>query len=457
MRQRVGKLACAALCLLAGACSGVDNKLDREAVMDPETCRGCHPEHYEAWSGSMHAYAAEDPIFVAMNARGQRETGGALGDFCVQCHAPMAVREGLTQDGLNLDALPPHLKGVTCYFCHNVEAVEGTHNNPLRLANDAILRGGIRDPAESAGHEAAYSPLLDRGDPRSSQLCGSCHDVVTPSGFHLERSFAEWQASLFSHDTQAELQTCGRCHMPGRDGVVARIEGLPTRRVHSHAMPGVDLAITDWPQIEAQRGLIQRELDATLVAQLCVQRVAGGVEVRVDLENFGAGHHFPSGATHDRRAWLELIASRGGQTIFETGVVAEGQAVTEVEATDPSFWRMGEYAFDAEGAPAHMFWQIRTSSSTQLPASTALGPWDPDYIDPHVVRTFRFDGVADRIQMRVRMRPMGLDIVDDLIASGDLDPNHRARLATWDLGSTVVVWTPDTPDRDRDGCVPDLN
>jgi hypothetical protein len=40
----------------------------------------------------MHAYAAEDPVFLAMNARGQRETQGALGAFCVNCHAPLAVQ-----------------------------------------------------------------------------------------------------------------------------------------------------------------------------------------------------------------------------------------------------------------------------------------------------------------------------------------------------------------------------
>ena len=43
----------------------------------------------------MHAYAAEDPVFLAMNQRGQRETNGELGDFCVQCHAPVAVHVGL--------------------------------------------------------------------------------------------------------------------------------------------------------------------------------------------------------------------------------------------------------------------------------------------------------------------------------------------------------------------------
>src|SRR5688572_9748953 len=100
--------------------------------MDPETCKTCHPKHYREWSGSMHAYASDDPVFLAMNARGQEEVA-TLGDFCVQCHAPMAVRTGATTDGLNLAELPRHLKGVTCYFCHTVSAVEGTHNNPLVL------------------------------------------------------------------------------------------------------------------------------------------------------------------------------------------------------------------------------------------------------------------------------------------------------------------------------------
>lgn len=54
----------------------------------------------------MHAYAAEDPVFVAMNQRMQRETNGAAGTLCVQCHAPMAVRLGKTKDGLNLAELP---------------------------------------------------------------------------------------------------------------------------------------------------------------------------------------------------------------------------------------------------------------------------------------------------------------------------------------------------------------
>src|SRR5437867_13315611 len=54
--------------------------------MDPAACAGCHPEEYRTWSRSMHAVASDDPIFVAMNARAQRESRGALGSFCIRCH-----------------------------------------------------------------------------------------------------------------------------------------------------------------------------------------------------------------------------------------------------------------------------------------------------------------------------------------------------------------------------------
>ncbi len=183
-------LACLLLRSFVTGCGA--SKLDREALLNPDNCQSCHPEHYKQWSASMHACAGDDPVFLAMNRRGQRETGGALGDFCVKCHAPMALQEGLTTDGLNLDELPLHFKGVTYYFCHNVVAVAGTHNNPLVLANDDVMRGGISDPTKNVGHRTAYSALYDWARPESSSLCGRCHDVVTPNGFHLERGFEFW-------------------------------------------------------------------------------------------------------------------------------------------------------------------------------------------------------------------------------------------------------------------------
>ena len=62
--------------------------LDQAALEDPTACQTCHPQHYAEWAGSMHAYAAEDPVFRAMNRKAQQENP-ATGSLCVQCHAPL--------------------------------------------------------------------------------------------------------------------------------------------------------------------------------------------------------------------------------------------------------------------------------------------------------------------------------------------------------------------------------
>ncbi len=449
-------LAALALASASGACADAPAGAPPDAVdpqhlaqlMDPATCAPCHAEHYREWSGSMHAYAADDPVFLAMNARGQRETGGALGDFCVSCHAPMAVRTGATTDGTNLDEVPQHLKGVTCYFCHSVEAVEGTHNNPLRLATDGVMRGGLREPVDSGFHASAYSPLHDRNRMESSDLCGSCHDIVAPPGAHIERTFHEWRGSVFGRAGSPSALTCGGCHMDGRDAAVAAGADMPIRRAHSHAMPGVDVALTEWPQRDEQRAAIQALLDTTVRAELCVWPHAGGADVQVLLENVAAGHSFPSGAAQDRRAWLELVAEADDAVLFETGRAAEGQPLASLD--DPHLWVFGDKMRDAAGQPTHDFWEAASYESELLPAATALSPLDPAWIDTHVIRTFGVVGAPSRVEMRLKLRPIALDVIDDLIASGDLDPKHRDALPTFTLKATELVWTPDldTP------CVP---
>src|SRR5512146_228195 len=65
-----------------------EGTLPRKELLDPQTCGRCHQDHYREWAASMHAFASTDPLFVAMNQRGQEEAH--IGNFCVKCHAPMA-------------------------------------------------------------------------------------------------------------------------------------------------------------------------------------------------------------------------------------------------------------------------------------------------------------------------------------------------------------------------------
>ena len=416
--------------------------LTMDELMNPAACKDCHPKHYEEWSGSMHAYAAEDPVFRAMNARGQRETDNALGGFCIGCHAPLAVALGLTSDGTNLDDVPAHLRGITCYFCHQVTEVPGTHNNPLTVARDDVMRGGIADPVANRAHGAAYSPLHDRNRIESASLCGACHDIVTPKGVELERTFQEWKGTLYAKEGSAESLTCGACHMDGSDGVAADAPGVRARRVHSHMMPGADVALTKFPQREAQLAAVQRMLDTTVISDVCVYPKADGTQILVSLENIAAGHSWPSGAAQDRRAWVELIAYEGDTALLESGVVPDGVALADHE--DPGRWELGETICGDDGTPVHMFWEAASvCDSALLPGPTAATPLDPDWEDTHGFKEyFVGPGTVDRVTLRVRLRPMKLDVLDDLIQSGDLDPAIRDAMPTFTLEAASLEWTP---------------
>lgn len=409
--------------------------LTGQALQDPSNCLPCHADQFREWSGSMHAYAAEDPVFLAMNKRMLRETNGASADFCVGCHAPMALRLGLTKDGSNLADLPTTVRGVTCYFCHAASAVEGTHNNPLELADDGVMRGSIRNPIKSMPHPGGYSPLHDREAPESATLCGACHDVVTPHGAHIERTFDEWKNSLYSKPGQL---SCGKCHMDGRDARAAQIEGAPTRRVHDHSMPAVDIALTPFFGAEQQRAAVQRLLDTTLITKLCVKQTPLGFTADVTLDNAFAGHEFPSGAAQDRRVWVELRAFRGADTIFSTGLVEDKKAASKHE--DPNLWLLRDKIFDGAGIETHLFWQAATVAQEQLPAAITNNPLDPAFIHS-VTRTFTFPVPPDRVTMRVRMRPLDFDLLDDLVSSGDLDPQILDKVPTFDLASGNKEWT----------------
>lgn len=393
----------------------------------------------------MHAYAAEDPLFRTLNAIGQRETNGALGDFCVQCHAPLAVRLGLTDDGLNLDEVPSHLQGITCFFCHSVDGVDDDHNNPLTLADDGVLRGGFDDPVPNRFHASKYSPLLDRNDARSSRLCGSCHDIVTPAGVHIERTFLEWRGTLFaSEDYVDQNLNCGGCHMKGVDEPVASFGSreYPVRRRHRHTWPGVDVALTDFPQREAQRALVQAELDTALNPQLCVSLdpVGGDATFTVDLENLAAGHSFPSGAAADRRVWVEVIAYQGGQEVYASGKIPDGVAVKQ--AADPDLWEIRDWHTDDRGQETHFFWEVADVESSLLPGPTARDPADPNWTDTHRIRTYTAEEVSpDRVTLRVLVRPFGLDIFDAIAGEG-LDPAVRAAIPTFEVRGAALEWTP---------------
>jgi hypothetical protein len=449
--------------MLALLCAGCGNSssppapvppvpVDTSTLMDAANCQTCHPAQYQQWAGSMHAYATDDPVFQAMNARAQRESNNKLGTFCVKCHAPMAVRTGMT-DGTNLDSLPAAVRGVTCYFCHSITEVTGTHNDPLTLDAKGNLYGPFGDPVPEVPHSAAYSPFMDGSTNESAAACGSCHDIVNLEGAHVERTFAEWKATELSQSPNG--QPCAECHMPTSSGLAAETPPYKVRQVHDHTLAGVDLALGPFPapdsgsdalpQNESQQIAAQAFLDTVVQATLCLNPATR--RLQLTLDNVGAtGHSWPTGATPDRRAWIELTAYQGGQVIYASG---NTQAVgtfpsalpLEDSSPDPDLWLIRDCIFDTAGTPLVLFWQTALlAKSNQLPGLVSQN-------QAHFMREFPSTGtlpaLPDHVTVKLQLQAIGDDVLDSLVASGDLDPSVPSQIARYTLGGGAALdWTP---------------
>jgi hypothetical protein len=265
----------------------------------------------------------------------------------------------------------------------------------------------------------------------------------------VERTFDEWKGTLFSRSPTT--LTCGQCHMSGRDGLAAEAKGTGLRRVHAHDFPGVDVALTPFPEMEAQRAAVQSQLDTTLQGALCVRAAAvkGQGQIQIVLDNVGAGHSWPSGATPDRRAWVEVKAYAQGKVVYTSGAVAKGEDVLAPE--DEGRWLFRDCVFDANGKETKSFWEAVSFESNQLPGPVTNAPNDPKYYLTHVVRKFPrptsppvfLEDVVDRVTMRVRMVPIGYDVLDDLVESGDLAKEVVAAMPEFTLAGTELEWTDD--------------
>jgi hypothetical protein len=353
---------------------------------------------------------------------------------------------------------------VTCYTCHNTESVEGDHNALLHLTNDVTMRGPIKDPKHPRVHGVAYSPYLDDMSPQSNQLCGGCHDIVTPNGVHIERTFEEYKSSIYTPGPDhSGAQSCAGCHMDERAGEPAADDAashVGTRPVHTHLWPGVDMALTDdFPDRDIQRLAIECMLERG-TQTVPVQPNSDGMRASPGVFQFNietqAGHRQPSGAAQDRRLWLELLAydSTGRQLKESTGVIAEGELEekpTDDPKYDPHLWLFRDRMFDAAGQPTHSFWAAAPSDAYpegyKTPGETLPVQTTPN-LDVHhfASRTFKLalpgdqPGRTARIVAHLRMRPIGMDVLQDLVASNDLDPSVLAKVQTFTLATTEIKW-----------------
>lgn len=316
---------------------------------DPETCRPCHAEHVRQWEGSMHAYAATDPLFHGIADIMTVDFGGELasGQFCTQCHTVPGVLLGETKMEKGPGGVPTvkthglsrvAQMGVSCDVCHSAARVAQSFNANIVFEPTGIVRGPFGGALETTAHSSVESPLHRSGD-----LCAGCHNVVLPGGpgrtVPLESTGNEWKEWRAKGGTKE----CQDCHMPVRGRGPAAPDG-PERELHAHTFIGVDTALVDFPHKDEQRALVEKLLREAV--ELTVARTGAGIEV--SLKNL-AGHAVPSGSTTERRMWVEARVTDGaGKVVFETGMLdANGDLMDgfpEHSVTpngDPALWWFG--------------------------------------------------------------------------------------------------------------------
>tara|TARA_R100000027_G_scaffold62209_2_gene54177 strand:+ start:8605 stop:10647 length:2043 start_codon:yes stop_codon:yes gene_type:complete len=242
--------------------------MTQEKFPSAMACSVCHPNHFEQWSASGHAYAQISPIFNAMQGTFIERSGGTNGDFCIRCHTPvgMALEEPLFTANENRSAVSR--EGVTCVVCHRVNDEYGRVSGRFPVQEgpiydkmygpltDTVIKEVIEryyvspEPGAKEGAEPIHSGTEKISVFQKPVFCGMCHDVNSQNGFRLETAFTQ-----FLNSPAAEKgQSCQDCHMgkvPGQPlsgfhkGPAAVIGGQPTaeQRLTDHSFHGPDYSI----------------------------------------------------------------------------------------------------------------------------------------------------------------------------------------------------------------------
>lgn len=398
------------------------------------------------------------PGEACLDPRSSVPVTGAGGEgWCVNCHAPAVNLGGRVPtwnafgrgpDNQPLGELlgPAARDGIGCTFCHQVTvpghaggAPDGEHaGNPtwqslvtgapfaarvsanerrFGIANSGyrldarVLFGAEPDRDRVPGGAHATTPPEVRAYLRSSEFCGTCHDVRLfgtdalgrERGEHFKRLrnvYSEWLDYAESRRARGlGAPTCQGCHLstyPGicREGAdaAAPSAGCPSgtrfeprapfdltrglastsgveRALHPHYFSGVEVPLAPAFALElageaaldgAGLPLGARARRDLLLAKSVrlglgpVVRRGSAVEIPVTVENVGAGHRVPGGFSQERELWVELTVKDGaGRVLYTAGHVAAPDA----DLADKRFVRVNTESSntDADGRPLGLF------------------------------------------------------------------------------------------------------
>jgi hypothetical protein len=316
----------------------------------PETCGDCHPEQHEAWTGSVHALAFQDPVYQGELNKAVKSAGRDVARQCEGCHSPAGVVTGeIKKTGIS-GLSPVALAGVSCDICHSVSGT--THwqtpshepeNGSLILTpgldtagGSKLIKRGPYPPSKDCGggfHECAESPLHLRAD-----LCAGCHQVYHyEDHFPMEATYLEWKHGAYA---QKEI-LCQDCHMVDLPVFLQAADKFqkPDRKEYRHFFNGANYLLYSLASGAAKKAGDEKK--AALIKEkfeMAVKRLQSAAdlevspiyrngkvaEVKVRVKNIRAGHNLPTSLTHIRQMWVEITArDEKGTILLTSGTIDE--------------------------------------------------------------------------------------------------------------------------------------
>jgi len=359
-------------------------------------CSTCHPQYYAEWSGSMHRYASNDPIWMLANNGLQGSSHGALKDWCWQCHSPIAFLTGSAPSTFQFSDLPDIVReGVNCDVCHIMQSPHGTTNQRVKynMQPGRTKFGSLADPQPTGAHGSVYDPSYAR-----SESCRECHDLIV-NNLPVEVTFTEWQNSPWG----AMSIECQDCHMTRYAGQAA-IGGPVRNNLHRHDFAGVDVAMTPFPNMNEQRAAVDSLLKHSVT--LSVEAPATGtvndsLSVAVRVYNDKTGHNIPSSVFFFRQMWVEVTVSKGAAFAYKSGHLdANGDLMdrhSELQPdADTDLMLFGGYLFK-NGLESNVFELDSMVNTSLAPFASRTG-------------TYRFSVPSSgqwNIKVRLLFRPFG--------------------------------------------------
>ncbi|MDR8390735.1 hypothetical protein NC796_06285 [Aliifodinibius sp. S!AR15-10] len=348
--------------------------IDERLLGGSESCTtsGCHSDIGKEWEASAHRYAAEDPIFRAIQNMMGKQKGPTSTRYCGGCHDPISLFSGtknLFSDSLT-NKMGLH-EGISCVSCHAVKKVDVSGNADYVMAlperymfelKDGKAAKAISDfliRAYPKKHVESYQrPLL-----KTPEFCGSCHkqyideEINNVGWVQLQNQYDNWRKSRWNHPKQPmKTIECRECHMPLVDSNdPASGDPLDYNRSkddgkhRSHRFLGANQMVPgmlDLPGAREHQKLTEQWLRGEFeIPEIADKWVSGAsvpielnapssvspgsnLEFNVTITNNKAGHNFPTGPLDMIQAWLQIsVTDQDGDTLFTSGMLDENHFI----------------------------------------------------------------------------------------------------------------------------------